>query len=525
MAVYPSNTPSDADLYVALDNFGTTLNGAIDDSQTTITLTSTVGLPTVGILTVESEKIKYTGISGNDITGCVRGFSSTTNSSHANGVTVEFNVVEEHHNTLKDEVIAIATDNRNTFSADLNDSISPTATAVSLKERLDMVVTRIKEIIGASDWKDAISVALTGKKTVATGNAYRFETTDVSGNLQETSVTASRSVVTDANGLPSASLTTSTEIGYVSGVTSSIQTQITDIKKNLPNILVNGGFEIWQRNSSFSNPVANYLADHWRADVTTATPTWTVSKESGASNIDSENFSAKVDVTAVGASTGVFLLQFIENYKAYLGKTVSLSARIKTSTANKINIRINDGVGETISTNHTGSGNFETLTVTHTVSSSATRLLISVGFHVTSLVVSTFYADSAMLIENPASTDFVAENPTTLMERCQRYYEKSYALTTNPGTITNLGRQAFASNGLVASTTYVGRAFITTKYAAPTVTIYATSTGNSGNVSQDNGADVVATVNNTNEKGYDISWTNGVGRFGGWWHYTAESEL
>jgi len=110
MAVYPSGVSSNADLYVALDNFGTTLNGAIDASQTTITLTSTTGLPTVGILTIDSEKVKYTGVSGFDITGVTRGFSSTSAATHTDGATVEFNVVEEHHNNLKDEIIAIETE-------------------------------------------------------------------------------------------------------------------------------------------------------------------------------------------------------------------------------------------------------------------------------------------------------------------------------------------------------------------------------------------------------------------------------
>lgn len=72
----------------------------------------------------------------------------------------------------------------------------------------------------------ALVDGLATKKTIATGNAYKFETTDASGNLQETTVTASRAVVTDANGLPSASATTATEIGYVSGVSSAIQTQL-----------------------------------------------------------------------------------------------------------------------------------------------------------------------------------------------------------------------------------------------------------------------------------------------------------
>ncbi len=46
------------------------------------------------------------------------------------------------------------------------------------------------------------------------------------GTLEGVSVTASRAVVTDADGEPVAATTTATEIGYVNGVTSAIQTQI-----------------------------------------------------------------------------------------------------------------------------------------------------------------------------------------------------------------------------------------------------------------------------------------------------------
>jgi hypothetical protein len=49
---------------------------------------------------------------------------------------------------------------------------------------------------------------------------------EVTGGDITTNVTASRAVVTDASSNLSASATTSTELGYVSGVTSAIQTQI-----------------------------------------------------------------------------------------------------------------------------------------------------------------------------------------------------------------------------------------------------------------------------------------------------------
>jgi hypothetical protein len=61
---------------------------------------------------------------------------------------------------------------------------------------------------------------------LASGTAYAWQTNNSSGVLQDTSVTASSAVATDSNGLPVASSTTATELGYVHGVTSAIQTQL-----------------------------------------------------------------------------------------------------------------------------------------------------------------------------------------------------------------------------------------------------------------------------------------------------------
>lgn len=48
-----------------------------------------------------------------------------------------------------------------------------------------------------------------------------------SGKIVEASaITANKAIISDSNGLPTQSATTSTEIGFVSGVTSEIQTQI-----------------------------------------------------------------------------------------------------------------------------------------------------------------------------------------------------------------------------------------------------------------------------------------------------------
>jgi hypothetical protein len=74
-----------------------TLNGAIgatsggnNGSATEITLTNATGFPSTGTnhVTIGTEEISYTGISGNKLTGIGRGARGTTPTTHSNGATV-----------------------------------------------------------------------------------------------------------------------------------------------------------------------------------------------------------------------------------------------------------------------------------------------------------------------------------------------------------------------------------------------------------------------------------------------------
>ena len=102
--------------------WSTSLNGAINDSVTTITLNSTVGLQAPGRLVINRqdstgkntpsarEVISFTGISGSDLTGVTRGADNSTARSHADGSLVEsamvvgnwdalYKVIDQEHNT------------------------------------------------------------------------------------------------------------------------------------------------------------------------------------------------------------------------------------------------------------------------------------------------------------------------------------------------------------------------------------------------------------------------------------------
>ena len=123
---YPSNQINEGTSYVRFQavksivggvaittlELSTTLNGNINDSVTTITLTDATEFPTSGFIMIEkidttpnttnfgkylNEVIEYTGKTGNNLTGCTRGtsapykgrtLSNTTAGSHLSGAKV-----------------------------------------------------------------------------------------------------------------------------------------------------------------------------------------------------------------------------------------------------------------------------------------------------------------------------------------------------------------------------------------------------------------------------------------------------
>ena len=70
------------------DVLNTTLNGALTNVATTITVVSTTGFANAGGIQIENETITYTGTTNTTFTGCTRGTNSTTAAAHASGVIV-----------------------------------------------------------------------------------------------------------------------------------------------------------------------------------------------------------------------------------------------------------------------------------------------------------------------------------------------------------------------------------------------------------------------------------------------------
>jgi hypothetical protein len=68
-----------------------TLNGTITATDTTITLSTTVGLPAAGFINIDSETIVYQNVSGNQLLNISRGQNYTTAAAHTTGAAVTIN--------------------------------------------------------------------------------------------------------------------------------------------------------------------------------------------------------------------------------------------------------------------------------------------------------------------------------------------------------------------------------------------------------------------------------------------------
>ena len=120
------------------------------------------------------------------------------------------------------------------------------------------------------------------------------------------------------------------------------------------------------------------------------------------------------------------------------------------------------------------------------------------------------------------------------LQLCQRYYEKSYALETAPGTPTVVGREYVRLSGSYSTAGLHRTSFITPKRAATIGFIYSSITGAQGYLRDETASiDKLADPQNSTEFGFQTSFLGGLGGGGGAsldlaflsWQWTADAEL
>ena len=149
------------------------LNGAIDAVQTTITLTSSSGFPTSGRIKIEDEIITYALVSGNILTGCVRGVNDTVAATHADAQVVlcaTLIVTDTDHGALENDFVTFSS------AATLGGNI----TANILNQEY-----QVTTIINDNSYQvEARTVSTIGSITTSTGlnETYVFASSSDSGN-------------------------------------------------------------------------------------------------------------------------------------------------------------------------------------------------------------------------------------------------------------------------------------------------------------------------------------------------------
>ena len=299
------------------------------------------------------------------------------------------------------------------------------------------------------------------------------------------------------------------------------------------NVMINGQFDVWQRGTSFvygpSMTAHNYYMDRFRHEG--AAWTGSVTQQTftnGQTDVPGNpTYYARWIVSTVNAG-GVSFIQRLENYplNRHSGKTYTVSVWLKSvsGTIADGDVTIYGGAGTLGAITTT----WQKFTKTTTVGTQGSAYGPNWGLTVPTTVLLTSGIDIAnfQVEEGSVATDFEQKSFSETLAECQRYYQKSYNTTVNPGTASAVG--ASSGSAIYSSGSQgLGARWITTMRAAPTVTLY-TPGGTSGNVNNTaNNADISATAGDIGENGFQyVSGSLPNSAASGYrFHWTAEAEL
>jgi len=179
------------------------------------------------------------------------------------------------------------------------------------------------------------------------------------------------------------------------------------------NYVINPGCEVWTEATTFTNPPSGTpLTKGWIArDL--AAPGYTVSRETNPPDVVSGLYSMKVDVTV--PATGVVQIDqdVIPNCAEFAGRNLTFSCKVKTARPGAVTLVVAaNGVPVFVSSPHTGSGNFETLSVSGIIPPPITSLTWRIEVDASILV--TCWWDEALVYLEQTLNDYQVPSPLAL---------------------------------------------------------------------------------------------------------------
>jgi len=253
------------------------------------------------------------------------------------------------------------------------------------------------------------------------------------------------------------------------------------------NIIINGGFDVWQRGTSFTSTSPNeYSADRWRTEGHGHNTT--ISQQSftfGQTDVPNyPTYFCRIESSSTVASGQYWAFQQrVERPQFISGSdTYTLSFWVK-STAPVPAGAFNFGIPHpsNLESSPALTTSWQKVTTTRTIASSASSVSIYiVYFGEGQGNITVDIADVQLEIGNVA-TPFEREFFGNTVAKCQRYYCKSYNLDIAPQTNNSLGRHYFyLSPNLTSGNKGAMVSFPVTMKSTPTITIYEQASGISG---------------------------------------------
>lgn len=323
------------------------------------------------------------------------------------------------------------------------------------------------------------------------------------------------------------------------------------------NYIINGNFDIWQRGTSFN--AVGYTADRWYVGANGSTFVNTQQPFTlGQTDVSNEPtyFYRSVVTSVAGVGNRCYLIQKIGSVRTTAGKSVSLSFYAKADAAKSISIEFLQDFGTggspsaavttigvnkinltaswqkftienisipSISGKTLGSNNNDNLAVWFwfDAGSNFNARTSSLGQQ-----SGTFDIAQVQLEEGPNSTNFEWRHMQQEITLCQRYYEKSYSLTTAPGTNTTVGAVSFYAGS--AYLVIGNQPFKVEKRAVPTMSIY-TPAGTLGSVFKFDDSSSISTIiweyTSTSNTGRISKGAGGMSAGTYVWQWVADAEL